>query len=64
MAVALNKSFVGMEGGRVVSQEQNARRKMTAAEWGKQLPLRCHFYLVPGNRWSILAAHCKGEAAR
>jgi hypothetical protein len=50
MAVALSKNFAGMEGGRAMAQEQNARKKMTAAEWGKQLPLRCHFYLVPRNR--------------
>jgi hypothetical protein len=47
-----------------MAQEQNARKKMTTAEWGKQLPLRYHFYLIPGNRWSILAAHCEWEAAR
>jgi hypothetical protein len=63
MAAALSKNFAGMEGGRAVAQEQNGRKKMTAAEWGKQLPLRCHFYLVPGNRWSILAAHCEGKLA-
>jgi hypothetical protein len=63
MAAALSKNFTGMEGGRDASQEQNARKKMTVAEWGKQLHLHCHFYLVPGNRWSILAAHCEGEAA-
>jgi hypothetical protein len=50
MAPALSKNFSGMGGGRAVAQEQNARKKMTAAEWGKQLPLCCHFYLVPGNR--------------
>jgi hypothetical protein len=48
---------------RVASLEQNARKKMTAAEWGEQLPLCCDFYLTPGNRRSILAAHCEGEAA-
>jgi hypothetical protein len=64
MAAALSKNFAGMEGGRDASHEQNARKKMMVAEWGKQLHLRCHFYLVPGNRWSILAAHCKLEAAR
>jgi hypothetical protein len=63
MTAALSKNLAGMEGGRAVSQEQNARKKMMAVEWGKQLPLRCHFYLIPGNRWSILAAHCEGEAA-
>jgi hypothetical protein len=35
MTVALSKNFAGMEGGRDVSQEQNARKKMMAAEWGK-----------------------------
>jgi hypothetical protein len=34
MAAALNKNFAGMEGGRVVSQEQNVRKKLTAVEWG------------------------------
>jgi hypothetical protein len=32
MAAALSKTFARMEGGRDVSQEQNARKKMTAAE--------------------------------
>jgi hypothetical protein len=44
-------------------QEKCAGKKMTTAEWGKQLLLRYHFYLVLGNRWSILAAHREGEAA-
>jgi hypothetical protein len=35
MTMALNKSFMGMEGRRDASQEQSARKKMTAAEWGK-----------------------------
>jgi hypothetical protein len=35
MAAALSKNFAGMEGGRDASLEQNARKKMTAAEWGK-----------------------------
>jgi hypothetical protein len=35
MAAALSKNFVGMEGGRDASLEQNARKKMMAAEWGK-----------------------------
>jgi hypothetical protein len=63
MAAALNKNFAGMEDEREASLEQNARKKMTPAEWGEQLPLCCYFYLVPENRWSILAAHCEGEAA-
>jgi hypothetical protein len=63
LAAALSKSFAGMEGEREASLEQNARKKMTAVEWGEQLPLCCYFYLVLGNRRSILAAHCKGEAA-
>jgi hypothetical protein len=50
MAAALSKNFTGMEGGRAVAQEQNAKKKMTTAEWGKQLPLRHHFYLIPRNR--------------
>jgi hypothetical protein len=48
---------------REVSLEQNARKKMTAAEWGEQLPLCGYFYLTPRNRRFILAAHCEGEAA-
>jgi hypothetical protein len=36
---------------------------MTAAEWGKQLLLLCHFYPTTGNYWSILAARYEGEAA-
>jgi hypothetical protein len=36
---------------------------MMAAEWGEQLPLCGYFYLTPGNRRFILAAHCEGEAA-
>jgi hypothetical protein len=44
-------------------QEKCARKKMTVAEWGKQLLLRCHFYFTSGKRWSILAACCEGEAA-
>jgi hypothetical protein len=63
MAAARSKSFAGMEVGRKASLEQNAREKMTAAEWDEQLPLCCNFYLVPGNRWLILAIHCEGEAA-
>jgi hypothetical protein len=35
---------------REASLEQNARKKMTAAEWGEQLPLCYYFYLTPGNR--------------
>jgi hypothetical protein len=35
MAAALNKDFAEMEGGRAVAQEQNAWKKMTAAERGK-----------------------------
>jgi hypothetical protein len=35
MAAALNKNFAGIEGGRAVAQEQNARKKMMAAEWDK-----------------------------
>jgi hypothetical protein len=35
MKVALNKDFTGMGGRRDASQEQSARKKMTAAEWGK-----------------------------
>jgi hypothetical protein len=63
MTAVLSENFAGMGGGRDASQEQNARKKMTATEWGKQLHLWCHFYLAPGNRWSILAAHCEGEVA-
>jgi hypothetical protein len=64
MTAALNENFAGMGGRRDALQEKCARKKMTAAEWGKQLLLRCHFYLKPGNHWSILAAHCEGETAR
>jgi hypothetical protein len=63
MTVALNENFTGMGGRRDASQEQSTRKKMTAAEWGKQLLLSSHFYLATGNRWSILAACCEGEAA-
>jgi hypothetical protein len=31
-------------------QEECALKKMMAAEWGKQLLLRCHFYLIHENR--------------
>jgi hypothetical protein len=62
MAV-LSKNFAGMEDEREASLEQNARKKMMVAEWGEQLRLCCYFYLIPGNRRSILAAHCEGEAA-
>jgi hypothetical protein len=33
----LSENFAGMGGARDASQEQNARKKMTAVEWGKQL---------------------------
>jgi hypothetical protein len=49
MKVALNEDFTGMGGRRDASQEQSARKKMTAVEWGKQLRLLCHFYLITGN---------------
>jgi hypothetical protein len=32
-----------------------------AVEWGEQLPLCGHFYLIPGNCQLILAAHYKEE---
>jgi hypothetical protein len=35
MVVALNRNFGGMEDEREASLEQNARKKMTAAEWGE-----------------------------
>jgi hypothetical protein len=35
MTAVLSENFAGMGGGRDASQEQNARKKMTAAEWGK-----------------------------
>jgi hypothetical protein len=60
---ALSKNFAGMKDEREASLEQNARKKMTVAEWGEQLPLCCYFYLNPRNRRSILATHCEGEAA-
>jgi hypothetical protein len=31
----LSENFAGMGGARDASQEQNARKKMTAVEWGK-----------------------------
>jgi hypothetical protein len=34
-----------------------------AAEWGKLLPLRCHFYFIPGNSRQILAVHYEVETA-
>jgi hypothetical protein len=43
----------GRGGRKDALQEKCAGKKMMAAEWGKQLLLRCHFYLVPGNRWTI-----------
>jgi hypothetical protein len=50
MRAALNKNFTRMGGKRDASQGQSARKKMMAAEWGKQLLLLCHFYLATGNR--------------
>jgi hypothetical protein len=47
--------------GREEQQEQSARKKMMAAEWGELLPLRGHFYLVPGKWRLILAAHYEVE---
>jgi hypothetical protein len=35
MKVVLNGDLTGMGGRRDASQEQSARKKMTAAEWGK-----------------------------
>jgi hypothetical protein len=64
MKVALNEGFTGMGGSKDASQEQSARKKMTAVEWGKQLLLLCHFYPITGNCRSILAARCEGEVAR
>jgi hypothetical protein len=64
MEVVLNEDLTGMGGRRSASWEQNARKRMmTAAEWGKQLLLLCHFYPTTGNYWSILAARYEGEAA-
>jgi hypothetical protein len=63
MSTVLNENFAGMGGRRDALQEKYARKKMMVMEWGKQLLLRCHFYLTLGNRWSILAARCEGEAA-
>jgi hypothetical protein len=63
MVAAHSESFPRMEGEREASLEQNAKEKMTTAEWGEQLPLCCYFYLVPGSRWLILAIHCEGEVA-
>jgi hypothetical protein len=62
MVAAFSRNFGGMEDEREASLEQNARKKMTAAEWSEQLPLCYYFYLVPGNCRSILAAHCEEEA--
>jgi hypothetical protein len=63
MKVALNGDLTGMGGRKDASQEQSARKKMTVAEWGKQLFLLCHFYPITGNCRSILAARCEGQAA-
>jgi hypothetical protein len=47
MKVVFNEDLTGMGGRRDASQEQSTRKKMmTAAEWGKQLLLLCHFYLT------------------
>jgi hypothetical protein len=35
MTAVLSESFAGMEDEREASLEQNARKKMTAAEWGE-----------------------------
>jgi hypothetical protein len=35
MKVVLNEDFTGMGGRRDALQEQSARKKMTAADWGK-----------------------------
>jgi hypothetical protein len=43
--------------GREEQQEQDARKKTMAAEWGEQLLLRGHFYLIPGKSRLILAVH-------
>jgi hypothetical protein len=48
MTMELNKNFTRVGGRRDAFQEQSARKKMTAAEWGKQLPLLCYFYLTTG----------------
>jgi hypothetical protein len=61
MVVELNRNFGGMEDEREASLEQNARKKMTAAEWGEQLPLCCYFYLVLRNCRSIQLPIAKGK---
>jgi hypothetical protein len=49
--------------GREEQQEQSARRKTMAAEWGELLLLRCHFYLIPEKSRLILAVHYEVEMA-
>jgi hypothetical protein len=49
--------------GREEQQEQSARKKTMAAEWGELLLLRGHFYLIPGKSRLILAVHCEVEMA-
>jgi hypothetical protein len=48
MTMVLNKNFTRVGGRRDALQEQSAKKKMMAAEWGKQLLLLCHFYLTTG----------------
>jgi hypothetical protein len=47
--------------GREEQQEQSARKKTMAAEWGELLLLRGHFYLIPGKSRLILAVHYEVE---
>jgi hypothetical protein len=48
MTLVLNKNLARVGGRRDAFQEQSARKKMTAVEWGKQFLLLCHFYLTTG----------------
>jgi hypothetical protein len=47
--------------GREEQQEQTARKKMMATEWGEQLLLRGHFYFIPGKSRLILDVHYEVE---
>jgi hypothetical protein len=62
MGSARGKGFENGD-GQEEQQEQSARRKTMAAEWGELLLLRCHFYLISGNLRLILAVHYEVETA-
>jgi hypothetical protein len=56
MTAALIENFAGMGGRRDALQEKCARKKMTAAQWDKQLFLRCHFLFQ--TRKSLVHPSC------